>query len=173
MHFLKKTQYLHQVYVSIFIVCLGQPTSAKFSNTLGCFLGPKSEASLVQALFNIWLYVCLRWYVIFLGSGRSQEVNPGRTRKSREKRGHHDVPPVSEECTAPGRHPTPSEVCRGRGRAHQPPCHHHTPEIRCPFHNWWGKFPESICNIHRRKRRLSKLESNAKFSEVSLFSPAN
>lgn len=52
MHFLKNTPPL-LVYLFIFIVCLSQATSAKVSKTLGCFLGPKSEASLVQALFNV------------------------------------------------------------------------------------------------------------------------
>lgn len=108
----------------------------------------------------------------FLGSGRSWEVNPGRTWESREKRGHHDVPAGSEECPDSGRHPTPLEVCRGRRRAHQPPRYHQSPEIRCPFHNKWGNFPKYICKIHKRKKSTPKHESNANTLEVILSCPS-
>lgn len=72
---------------------------------------------------------------MFLGSGRSQEVNAGRARESREERGHHDVPAGSEERPDSGRHPAPPKVRRVGRRAHQPPGYHQYPEIRRLFYN--------------------------------------
>lgn len=109
---------------------------------------------------------------IFLGSGRSQEVNPGRTRESREKRGHHDVPAGSEECPDSGRYPTPAKVRRVRRRVHQPPRYHQSPEIRCPFHNRWGNFPKNICKIYKRIKaglHTSQMQTTLK-SPYFLFS---
>ena len=109
---------------------------------------------------------------VLLGSDRSQEVNFGRTWKSREKRGHHDVPAGSEECPASRRHPTPFEVHRDWIRARQPPRRHHTPEIWCPFHNWWGKFSKNICNLHKRKKKACIITSQMQTSLKSPYFPS-
>lgn len=107
----------------------------------------------------------------FLGSCRSQEINPGRTGKSREKRGHHDVPAGSEECPAPRRYPTPPQVCRDRRRAHQPPGYHQSPEIRCPFHNGWGKVSKNIGKSQKRKRTRLNMSQMQMPLKSSCFSP--
>lgn len=107
----------------------------------------------------------------FLGSGRSQEINPGRTGKTREKRGHHDVPASSEECPAPRRHPDPPQVCGDRRRAHQPPGYHHSPEIWCPFHNGWGKVSKNVGESHKRKRACLNMSQMQMPLKSSYFFP--
>lgn len=51
--FKSKTKHLYQALLVRFHVCLSQANNAKIPKTLGCFVGPQSEAGLAQALVGV------------------------------------------------------------------------------------------------------------------------